>query len=649
MKKVGVPLQSLSEILPNSYFRIPDYQRGYAWEKPQVDDILKDIDHLLGLESEVISSHYTGTLVVTAAGNHNDNPVYEVVDGQQRLTTLAIIVGCLINKVEDKKYFKELQSLYHCRGDVGNEYFVLQLNNETRVFFENVVLGSESEREYPATLNAHKNLLSARKIIERWINGHLKNSTSTLEQLLNVVLKRLGFIVYAPMHDAEVGIMFEVINNRGKDLSELEKVKNYLIYCCAKMGTGQLREYINDSWAQILRGLTAAGKTSNQEESAFLRYCAIVFFQFNKSESHNSYKELKKKFDVDSICQTNESKADACEQLKSFVSFMTSAAYWYKALYAPETVQLEQKLADSLELLRAQNHHASIMPLILAVLIRSKGEGSAALNHLKLLEILNFRVYLANNITKRSDTGQGDLFGYAIEYYENLPWQEEWSFAASDRNINNYDLWLEVMLVQFIKHHCSDGLFEESFYLDENENWMDFYKWTGLRYFLMSYESYLQPKKTISIDRILLKPSDKKTNDYFSVEHIWATENRSNEGENDRFQDQFQKRRLGNFCLLELGINIQSSNQDIEDKIAVYFGENSDHQITELAHVKLTKDDTEEALEELSEMRRTKNYYSSLASELCDRQEERYVKFAMERWSVDDYLGAEDDSDEDEE
>src|SRR5690606_13957822 len=101
-----------------------------------------------------------------------------------------------------------------------------------------------------------------------------------------------------------------------------------------------------------------------------------------------------------------------------------------------------------------------------------------------------------------------------------------------------------------------DNWFEESFRLDDKSAF-DFYKWRGIRYFLMNYESSLQPNKTINIDKILKGVSSGKTSDYLSIEHLWATDNRNVEGQNCREIDYYLKRRLGNFVLLELRLNIQ--------------------------------------------------------------------------------------------
>jgi len=92
-------LTSLSALIPGRSFRVPDYQRGYAWEESQVKALLLDIQSLA--ESEHSGLHYTGTLVlVLGPGHTSEYPVYDIVDGQQRLTTLSMLLNILIGFVE---------------------------------------------------------------------------------------------------------------------------------------------------------------------------------------------------------------------------------------------------------------------------------------------------------------------------------------------------------------------------------------------------------------------------------------------------------------------------------------------------------------------------------------------------------------------
>ena len=628
-------LRTLPEIFEGSYFYIPDYQRGYAWDEKQIDELLKDIDHLL-LDNSAVR-HYTGTLVLSQSKKQVNQ--YNIVDGQQRLTTLVIFFKC-ISLFADKGEKESISTKYLKRGDLGNDQFVLKLNLDTNKFFEKVILSDRNLENCPITLESHERLLNAHDLIHKWLSQ--KTSSGVLiTQILNVLEDRLGFLVYSPIEDAETGIMFEVINNRGKQLSELEKVKNYLIYCSIKLSAFSLRDDITEHWSDILQSLNKAKKTSPNEESSFLRYCLVVFFKMNKTDSQYGYDVLKSRIKIDQCLQDVEKKNNTIIKLQEFIKFLKLSAKWYEHLYAPNYVGLDKAIQPLIENIRAQNVHASIMPLFLALVLKNKGKGEMLERHLRLLETLNFRVYIANGMTFRKDTGQGDLYQYASRYYYGSLLN---SFIAEENRVvekttlTNDDQALEYLLVSFTQNLAHDGWFEASFYLDGKSSF-DFYGWRGIRYFLMNYESSLQPNKTINIDKILKSRSSGKTNDYLSVEHLWATENRNLEGQNCREVDGYQKRRLGNFVLLELRLNIQGSDDDVWIKADRYLDGFEQEAPTDLYHVRLAGKSVQKTVKAMSDVKKTINYYSDFYSEIINEQEERYIKFAMKRWTLKGYIG----------
>ena len=633
----GAQLLSLPNIFKNRFFTIPDYQRSYSWDKKQVEELLKDIDHLINDESTL--RHYTGTLVLSQA-NENDHTEFQVVDGQQRLTTLVILMRMLKEylPIEGKQ---ETTNLYLHRGEQGNERPVLRLNSDTYDFFERVIIGDGNTDNEPTTLESHERLLDARKLIGKWLAEYSFSGFSG-SNIRNTIETELGFLVYAPEENAETGVMFEVINNRGKALSELEKVKNYLVYCSVKLSAKTLRKRIDSDWSKILSYLNIAKKTTPTDEGSFLRYCMVVHFKLNKTNSQNGYDELKKLVDINTAIKTTESKYKSIESIEYFVNFLKTAALWYARLYGQKHDGVDKKLSLILNQIRAQERHASIMPLFLALVIKLQGRGERLVSLLEFLEILNFRVYLARDMTSRNDTGQGDLYWNASSYYHSELLS---GFSEEKKKIGKYTLQndedaLEYCLTEFVLWYSPDELFKNSFVL-ESESPYDFYHWGGLRYFLMNYEVTLQPNKTINIDKILLSRRDGLSSDYLSVEHLWGQENRNGEGENNRKVDSLEKRRLGNFVLLELRLNIQGNKDGLDLKITKYLDKLGDEPPTDLAHVRKMAKDANKLFnkEKLSKEIKSKNYYLYLYRELNNLQEKRYIDFAMSRWSIKRFLG----------
>ncbi len=523
---------------------------------------------------------------------------------------------------------------YLWRGKKGNRRAVLRLNSDTRQFHEKVVLEDGNPANDPASLKAHEHLLDARKTMEEWLD-ELDDSGISSDSILKTIETKLGFLVYSPKENAETGIMFEVINNRGKQLSELEKVKNYLIYCCVKLDAKRLREEINADWSGLLRNLNDAKKVSPTDEGAFLRYCVAVHFKLNKTVSQYGYDELKKLLNIEKVMKSQASKDGAIDKIDSFVRFLKTASLWYARLYGQKHQGVETKVVQVLDQIRAQQQQASIMPLFLALVIKLQGKGDVLCRLLKLLEILNFRVYMARGMTSRNDTGQGDLYSLASWYYhDKLKTREKIGKVV----IVSQEQALEKSLVDFIIWYASDERFKDSLLLEPHSP-DDFYNWGGLRYFLMNYEAKINPKKTIRIDNILLSRESTKTGDYLSVEHLWARANRNREGENIRDIDKFEKRRLGNFVLLELRINIDGNAKGLEQKLPIYLGPNKKAEASNLTQVRLMANDANDVIASLADNRKSKGYYLDLHRTLNEKQENRYIKFAEERWSIKKFLG----------
>ena len=200
----GAQLMCLPQIFQNRLFTVPDYQRAYAWDDRQVEELLKDLDHLIN--DSAAHRHYAGTLVVTQVGMFSDEVDYHVVDGQQRLTTLVTLLRVLAEHLPTDAR-AEFDALYLRRGPVGADRSVLRLNSDTRQFFERVIMGGGNPNNEPMYLEAHDRLLRARRLIVKWMQDRI-NAGAVVENLRRAIEHKLGFLVYAPKENAETGIMF---------------------------------------------------------------------------------------------------------------------------------------------------------------------------------------------------------------------------------------------------------------------------------------------------------------------------------------------------------------------------------------------------------------------------------------------------------
>ena len=113
---------NLTDLFNTRIFRIPDYQRGYAWEEKQLSEIWDDLDEIQTIEGE-LKKHYTGTIYLEETKpKETENwlsgvKFYNVVDGQQRLTTISILLFELLKATEigytEKKKVKLIETFIY--------------------------------------------------------------------------------------------------------------------------------------------------------------------------------------------------------------------------------------------------------------------------------------------------------------------------------------------------------------------------------------------------------------------------------------------------------------------------------------------------------------------------------------------------------
>ncbi len=92
-------LLDLDGVIEKGVFEIPSYQRGYAWQDRQLKDFWNDLEHVSKLGDKF---HYMHSLTLRELENEFENSAFEIIDGQQRLTTSLILLGLLAKTTQNK-------------------------------------------------------------------------------------------------------------------------------------------------------------------------------------------------------------------------------------------------------------------------------------------------------------------------------------------------------------------------------------------------------------------------------------------------------------------------------------------------------------------------------------------------------------------
>ena len=187
----------------NDEYLIPIYQRNYAWQEAQVIQLIEDIaDYAeINKESSDKKTYYIGTLVVFEK-NKNGKKIYETIDGQQRLTTLSILLSVLKNNFDMNINFNTLlrfESRETSTKTLGEIYSKHGFSDESNPTMKNAY----------EIIKKSKNLENEkdRKIFEEYLWNHV--------EILRVCVPE----------DTDLNHYFEIMNNRGEQLEKHEVLK----------------------------------------------------------------------------------------------------------------------------------------------------------------------------------------------------------------------------------------------------------------------------------------------------------------------------------------------------------------------------------------------------------------------------------------
>jgi hypothetical protein len=217
-------------------YRVPMFQRDYSWDEDQWDDLWNDIV-LTALEKEN-PVHYMGYLVLSSKNSRE----YNVIDGQQRLTTvtLLILAGIKyliqlaqngIDKSDNESRANQLRSSYIGYLDpvTLNSQSKLSLNRANNFYFQTYIVQLEplpkANRKFSEKLLRNAFEWLCKRIEEKF--GH-KKSGKDLAQFIEDVVDRLLFTVIEVDDELNAFIVFETLNSRGVKLAPIDLLKNYL-------------------------------------------------------------------------------------------------------------------------------------------------------------------------------------------------------------------------------------------------------------------------------------------------------------------------------------------------------------------------------------------------------------------------------------
>jgi uncharacterized protein with ParB-like and HNH nuclease domain len=205
---------TVSELLSDSgLYTIPVYQRNYAWEEPQIRQLIKDI--IDSLNNNNTKKYYIGTLIVDKTEVEN-NKLLETIDGQQRLTTLNIISIALKNHPD----FKEIDTHW---------FEKLNLSFSNRQKSENTLVDLFNNSIIEEAKNYNGKIRFAYDLVVSILKEELKENSVSLKKFTSYLFEYVTILRVEVPPLTDLNHYFEIMNNRGEQLEKHEVLKARLL------------------------------------------------------------------------------------------------------------------------------------------------------------------------------------------------------------------------------------------------------------------------------------------------------------------------------------------------------------------------------------------------------------------------------------
>ncbi len=557
-------LLDLDGVIGKGVFEIPSYQRGYAWQKRQLEDFWNDLEHVSKLGDKF---HYMHSLTLRESENEFESSAFEIIDGQQRLATSLILLGLLakITQHKDPKY-----DSMNLEPVLSYKYYGL-----SEAF--RAIMGEEKDLKAFKTSFYAKNLIEAYEFFQEKIRN-LPNTT--LNKLLDALTKKMLFSV-VELNDNRIDPFnsFETINNRGKDLSTLELLKNRLHFVahkiCDEEDLENLQQEINDTYTRIYRDIYRDLRFKDDHLEGFLKHFVAYYYGAN-----SKFKErlLDTAFDAHKKYDDLYDEYEKINDLLLYLSYSSKVWYFLHTLDDEELrIEITPKMRNLLDKMRRLNALSdnAFLPLLLSLFtiqlaVRSGSERHYTTKELEgLLEYLERFGFLVYGVAGR-DTAKKQLIELAFRAFKAY---KLWEDKITIEN-------LPVLEKDFFKgEHSGLKLLENNINFNNAKKW---YEWkNALNYLLYEYELYHNPETTLnfdgsleSIEHILPQKPDQG---YSAKEKNWA-------------KNPHIVHALGNLLLIPKNANSSLSNKPFEEKRKQYLkGSYSEKEVAKNASFGLTE------------------------------------------------------------
>jgi len=537
---------SIEEAFRECFYIVPDYQREYVWTDKEVQQLLEDIDEQIDAGSE--KEYFVGMILVSPGSQKNH---FEVIDGQQRLTTFYLLLCALRHRFKGTQQHQSIHGLISTNYTSSDGDIKTSLKLEPR--YENAdelmrcLVAQDDEpanvrlavqQSGIAQFGSLDNLLNAYSTVYRYLLDNYEDQGS-LKKLWGFVANNVVFIQISTDVSSALKI-FETINERGVGLNPMDLLKNLLFTQVDHKDFTKLK----NEWKKI----TAPLEKAKEKPLRFLRYFLMANYKITSKDALVREDEIYDWF-------VNEGNAKLCEYEEKPFEFVRKIIR-----------NVESYLAFSEG--QGNDGHANVP---MATLKKMCG-GAFSLHYVLLLALANISKALFDHFVVQLESF---LFYYI---YTKTPTKElERNFSQWADELRDIAGLKDAATQKQKMNDFIDKRFRASM-ANKSDELADALKRYTIRSMQQYRTRYLLAKLTQFVDMAykgMTTPGSLDDYMVLEIEHILPNTpepdlrksfNASNPGAS---YDEF-KNRLGNFTPLEKPINIVASNGYFEAKKAEY-------------------------------------------------------------------------------
>lgn len=521
----------------NDQFKIPSYQRRYSWEEEHFEDLWRDLQNLQGPEQD----HFFGTVVFMSQAVAQGQYMFDIVDGQQRITTVSILLCALRDHLQKNFPDDEIKERIE---NINESLWLVDRDGERQGM--RLTLGNLDQDSYGHLVKGHPDEIDNENIVDAY--DYFRNRIAELENLDRIktlhdkVLDQLIYVSITVEKHSDAYQLFEAMNNRGLSLSPIDLMKNYLLMQSSEHSDTD-EQRIEELWGEVIRNIDHLSNVSSPGVTFFRQY-------FMSSDRYGANEKItRNKLYEPTFTRT----IDSTDDIEALLEDIRDKSRLYRKLLEQDVDMFNRAKNTELNRMLRDAKIVSITPFTLFLRAFSETEDVHILKGvIKKSNTLLVRRQICDRNTGPHDTIFNHLAQNAFDSDEPLQYMDDYLESEG--------------------RYPSDEQFKRYFQRE------DFRRSDRTKYILSKMEEdyfshggkqVAESRYQVHIEHILPERPGK------NLTELWLERFEITEDEHEEF-----KKKIGNLTLLESDPNIKASNRSLEKKQEYYTEEATDFEMT---------------------------------------------------------------------